>query len=44
MKALPLKRHYTIIENVIDLGMPESYYSVIFKLKELLNLKETSVT
>ena len=44
IKALPFKKHYPIIENVIDLGMPKSYYAVIFKLKELLNLKETSVT
>ena len=44
IKALPFKKHYPIIENVIDLGMPKSYYAVIFKLKELLNLKEASVT
>ncbi|MCQ2968637.1 MAG: DUF5685 family protein [Clostridium sp.] len=44
MKALPFKKHYSIIENVINLGMPQSYYSIIFKLKDLINLKEASST
>lgn len=44
IKLLPFKKHYSIIENVINLGMVEQYYTVIYKIKELLNIKEASAT
>lgn len=44
IKVLPFKKHYSIIDNVINLGMVEQYYTVIYKIKKLLNLKEASAT
>lgn len=40
MKKIPFKKHYSIIENVITLGMVSKYYDILKKLPGDLNINE----
>ena len=39
LKNIPLKKHYTIIDNVINLGMLNKYYEVLKKYPFINNKK-----
>ena len=42
MKTIPFKKHYTIIDNIINLGMMNQYYSVLAKIKETIEPKNSN--
>lgn len=39
LKDIPFKKHYTIIDNVINLGMINKYYEVLNKITHIENIK-----
>lgn len=39
LKVIPLKKHYSIIDNVINLGMLNKYYTILDKIQVIKNNK-----